>query len=220
MQTLTEKVVNSPLRNRIFSDIELSRLLCGSAQSRYGLVHRALAAGEIIRIRRGFYVLDNRFRDVRYHPFSVAQALVPLSYISFETALAWHGWIPEAVHVIASVIPDRKKSSLEHPLLGDFTFTPLALVKQNYLTGVLRIQQDRQVFLLASPLRALFDLICQRKLFWSGMGALTGGLRIDEDLLAAVRQEDCLSYLALYQHQRTQIFIKSLAQDLAAMAGG
>lgn len=214
MQNLTETVIHSPLKNRIFTDRQLKHLLQGSACRRYGLVNRAMAAGEIVRISRGIYVLDNRFRDFPCHPFAVAQALVPLSYISFETALEQHGWIPESVQVIASAIPGRKKSSLDHPLFGSFSFSPLALVRQHYLDGVRRTQIDSQTFLLASPLRALFDLVCQRKIAWSGIKFLIDGLRIEKNNLDRLRYEDCLKFVDVYQHNRTRQFIGELTDEL------
>jgi predicted transcriptional regulator of viral defense system len=40
------------------------------------------------------------------------------SYISFETALAYHGWIPERVFVTASVVPGRKSRRYENEKMG------------------------------------------------------------------------------------------------------
>ena len=219
MQSLTEKLISSPLKNRIFSDLELVHLLGDSAQSRYGLVNRAMAAGEVVRIKRGLYALDNRYRDVRVHPFAIAQALASLSYVSFETALAWHGWIPEAVKLTASAIPGRKKSSLDHPILGSFSFNPLALVRKNYLIGINRVAADQQSFLIASPLRALFDLVCLRKLTWSGVEFITHGLRIDEQFLATVSQSDCHKLMAVYRHQRVRDFIQSFTIEYHGFGG-
>ena len=57
-------------------------------QRRYHLVHRAIKAGELLRLRRGSYLLAESFRDYPIHPFALAQAFVPGSYVSYETALA------------------------------------------------------------------------------------------------------------------------------------
>lgn len=215
MQPLTETLMHSPLKNRIFRDVQLKDTLPGSDQSRYGLVNRALAAGEIWRIRRGMYVLDQAFRDRPCHPFAIAQALTPMSYVSFETALAWHDWIPEAVRVVTSVVPGRKRSSLETPDFGSFSFVPLALKRMAYLEGVSRQQADGQTFLLASPLRALFDLVCLRKLDWSGIDFLTDDLRIDHSALEPLSGIDCMAYLPVYKHQQTRRFIEALARHLS-----
>jgi len=86
MQPLTERIMGSGLVNRVFFDSQLKRMLKGSEASRYGLVNRAVKAGEVHRIRRGLYVLDNKYRKVPLHPFALAQALEPGSYVSLETA--------------------------------------------------------------------------------------------------------------------------------------
>ena len=220
MQTLTEKIIHSNLKNRIFIEPQLKRLLPDSPQSRYGLVHRAMQAGEVQRIRRGVYTLANSLRDTPCHPFAIAQSLHPLSYVSFETALSWHGWIPEVVTETASVVPGRKKSYYEHSSFGAFSFSPLALEKSCFLQGVMRQQLNKQTFLLAEPLRALFDLICQRKLEWSDFSVLTHGLRIDEGLLLSVSNLDCEVLLPVYKHQRTRHFIKKLAERISASGDG
>jgi predicted transcriptional regulator of viral defense system len=67
-----------------------------------------MKSGELVRLQRGLYVLADRYRAQPCHSFAVAQAFAPGSYISFETALAYHGWIPERVFVTASVVPGRK----------------------------------------------------------------------------------------------------------------
>jgi predicted transcriptional regulator of viral defense system len=214
MQKLTEKIMDSPLKNRIFRDVQLKDLLDGNDASRYGLVHRAMAAGEIVRLKRGIYVLTDRLRDFPCHPFAIAQALVPLSYISFESALSWHGWIPEAVVQIASTIPGRKKSTLEHSLYGDFTFVPLAIKRSNYLVGVLRTQIEQQTVLIASPLRALFDLLYFRKTGAINKDFLSQSLRIEKDSLEQVDPADCSRLMAVYQWKSFQQLINDFAASL------
>src|SRR4030066_249642 len=98
MKALTEKIMETPLVNRVFNDVQSGRVLGGSEARRYGLVNRALQAGELHRVKRGLYVLDDKYRDYPVHPFALAQVFEAGSYISLETALAHHGWIPEAVY--------------------------------------------------------------------------------------------------------------------------
>ncbi len=215
MQKLTETIIHSDFKNRIITEVQLKRLLSGSNQRRYGLVHRAMQAGELRRIRRGIYILNNSLRDTSCNPFALAQAIYPSSYISFETALSWHGWIPERVVEIASVVSTRKKNYFNIPEFGIFTFSPLAITRFGFLRGVMRHQVDQQTFLLAQPLRALFDLVCQRKMEWSGLSALTHGLRIDETFLLAVDSSECHTYISLYKHQRTRHFIEKLSEYIS-----
>ena len=90
MQTLTKQLIDLDLSNRVLTDAQLARVIEGSKQRRYHLVHRAIKAGELLRLRRGSYLLAEPFRDYPIHPFALAQAFVPGSYMSYETALAHH----------------------------------------------------------------------------------------------------------------------------------
>lgn len=57
MQTLTRQIIEADFTNRVVFDHQLARILPGSSQSRHNLVNRALKAGELIRLKRGAYVL-------------------------------------------------------------------------------------------------------------------------------------------------------------------
>lgn len=214
MQTLTEQLIDSELKNRILNEKQLDRIITGSRQRRYHLVNRAMKAGELLRLRRGSYVLDARFRDYPVHPFALAQAYVPGSYVSFETALAHHGWIPEAVRVTASVTPGRKSLSYSHFEFGEFTFHPLAIQTGRFLELVDREQQLHQTMLVARPMRALMDLVCLRKEEWQGLDWLTRGLRIEYELMRGITSAEIRTLEAVYKQKRVKKFLKSLAREL------
>ena len=181
MNTLTNKIIEQGLANRILKVSQLKRLIGGSAQRRHSLVNRAIKAGELSRFQRGLYMLNERFRDYQCHPFVLAQAIAPGSYISFETALAYHGWIPEAVFTTASVVPGRKSRQFEQEKMGILNFQPLAVQREYFLELVIRHQVNGQTMLVAKPCRALMDLVCLRKLSWEGRDWLLEGLRIDPE---------------------------------------
>ncbi|BAZ92650.1 hypothetical protein TspCOW1_24950 [Thiohalobacter sp. COW1] len=214
MQTLTEQLIDSELKNRILNEKQLDRIITGSRQRRYHLVNRAMKAGELLRLRRGSYVLDSRFRDYPVHPFALAQAYVPGSYVSFETALAHHGWIPEAVRVTASVTPGRKSLSYSHSEFGEFTFHPLAIQTGRFLELVDREQRLHQTMLVARPMRAMMDLVCLRKVEWQGLDWLTRGLRIEYELLRGITSAEIRTLEAVYKQKRVRAFLKSLAREL------
>jgi predicted transcriptional regulator of viral defense system len=214
MKALTEKIIESQLVNRIFNDAELSRLVGGSEARRYGLVNRALNAGELLRVKRGLYVLPNKYRDYPLHPFALAQALVPGSYVSLETALSYHGWIPEAVYTTASILPDRKSQSYDHETLGSFTFHPLAMNKGYFLELVERLVIEKQTMLVAKPARALMDLVCLRKKEWQGMDWLTEGLRIEHEYLRTITSADIRILKLVYKHKRMENFLVNLSREL------
>ena len=214
MQTLTRKIIDLGLSNRVLTDAQLARLLEGSRQRRYNLVNRALKAGELLRLRRGSYLLAQKWRAYPAHPFALAQAFGPGSYVSFETALSHHGWIPEAVYTTASVTPGRKSLDYEHPVFGSFSFHPLAIHAGYFLELVERAKITEQTMLVAEPIRALMDLVCLRKAEWQGMSWLIEGLRIDYEHLRKVTSADIRTLDLVYKQQRVKAFLKSLAKEL------
>lgn len=214
MQTITDKLVNAGLANRLITVSQLDRLVGGSPQRRYGLVNRAIKAGELIRLQRGLYGVSTFYRDAPCHPFALAQALAPGSYVSFETALAYHGWIPEAVITTASVVTGRKSRKYEHEKLGLFTFHPLAIQQGYFLELVVRYQVDGQTMLVADPLRALMDLVCLRKIPWQGMKWFWHGLRVDPELLANIDIDDIRALKMVYKHKRMESFLTLLCRGL------
>ncbi len=214
MKSLTEKIIESNQVNRVFSEAQLRRMLSGSDARRYGLVNRALKVGELHRIKRGLYALDNRYRDYPLHPFALAQVMVPGSYVSLETALAYHGWIPEAVFTTASILPGRKSKNYDHEKLGSFSFQPLAIHKGYFLELVLREQVNQQAVLIARPVRALIDLVCLRKKEWQGMNWLTEGMRIDYEYLRTINSADIRSLMFVYKQNRVKKFLDELSREL------
>lgn len=214
MQTLTHKIIELGLSNRVLTSPQLARLLEGSKQRRHNLVNRALKAGELLRLRRGCYLLAPIWRDSPPHPFALAQAIVPGSYVSFETALAHHGWIPEAVYTTASVTPGNKSLEYEHAVYGGFSFHPLAIQKGYFLELVERVKIAEQTMLVAEPIRALMDLVCLRKTEWQGIGWLTEGLRIDYEHLRDITDADIRTLELVYKQKRVKTFLKQLAREL------
>lgn len=218
MQALTEKILEQQLGERVLNDVQLARILGGSDARRYGSVNRALRAGELQHVKRGLYLLPPRFRHDPVHPFALAQALLPTSYVSFESALSYHGWIPEAVYTSASVTPERKSRRYELEALGCFTFQPLAIQPGYFLEQVERLQLTGQTLLLAKPLRALMDWVCLRKLAWQGLDVLLDGMRLDEDLLhqldSSVTAADISALAQVYKHQRVRDYLQHFAREL------
>jgi len=214
VQTLTEHLIEQGLSEKVLSERQLERAVGGAPGRRYGLVNRALKTHELIRIRRGLYILPPKYRTEPPHPFAIAQALEPGSYVSFETALSTHGWIPEGVRVTASVVPGRKSSHFEHPAVGSFEFRPLALHKEYFLELIERRQLGSQIALLAHPLRALVDLITFRKLDWQGLAGLTEGMRIEEQSLRKITRTQIQILRGVYKHRRPNGFLSALAREL------
>ncbi|MCF8210293.1 MAG: hypothetical protein K9K38_12985 [Rhodoferax sp.] len=211
MQALTDKIIQAGWGERVLSHAQVARLLDGTPQRRYNLVNRALRHGELVQLRRGLYVLARQAQLV--HPFVLAQALQSGSYVSFESALSFHGWIPEAVPVTLSVLPGRRQLASDLQALGLFRFYPLALLPGQFLQGVDRHTFAGQSALVAQPLRALLDMICLRKLEADRVLELTQSMRIDADLLLQTPAPVWQALLQVYAHQR-------MARNIAVLETG
>ncbi|MDP2830255.1 MAG: hypothetical protein Q8O37_16825 [Sulfuricellaceae bacterium] len=223
MQTLTEKLIQTGWAGRVLSQAQLARLLDGTPQRRYNLVNRALQHGELLQLRRGRYLLATQLQNRMPHPFVLAQALQAGSYISFETALSFHGWIPESVPVTLSVLPGRRRLEVDHPTFGLFRFYPLALRQGYFLEAVDRhtfAGPVGQVALVAQPLRALLDIVCLRKLevgsSMGNIGELMQSMRIDAELLTQTQPAAWQALQRVYAHRRMASAIQALQQEAAA----
>src|SRR5665213_3268799 len=92
-----EKLADMQLHEHIIRDSDLSQLLKVSDASRYGLVNKALKKGEINRICRGFYTVTQKYQKQSFSLYYIANRIVPHSFVSAESALSFHGWIPERI---------------------------------------------------------------------------------------------------------------------------
>ncbi len=224
MATLVKYISDAGYANQILTEKQIARILGGSADRRYAHVKRAIKDGSLIRLKRGKYVLAENLRTDAIHPFSVAQALVPGSYISMETALAYHGWIPEAVYSVVSVTPKRKSKEFNHKVFGHFSFCPLALNKIGFLEGVERIQLGKHAGLVASPLRALIDITAYKKIKWhpkgtskraQGLEWVEQSLRIDKEHLLTIHKREFAVLKLVYKHKATVNFLIQLEKSIA-----
>jgi len=214
MVPLTEKIIQSGLADRPLSIRQVERLLGGSDARRYGQVNRALKEGELIKARRGLYVLNPIYRKHSLHPFVLAQQMLPGSYISAESALGFHGWIPESVHTVLSMTHGGKSVTYENVQLGRFEFRRMTVNTGYFLQSVARHELHHQVALIAEPLRALMDLAYLRKFEWQGLDFLTSGLRIDEQQLRTVTCLDISRLMDVYKGKREQAFLTELKRAL------
>jgi predicted transcriptional regulator of viral defense system len=116
---------------------------------------RWVKTGRLLQLRRGLYALAPTWRKVEPHPFLIANRLQRGSYVSLQSALAYHGVIPEHVPMVTSVGPGRPGTVRNS--LGAFQFNHLA---GTLLFGYSRVEiASRQFAFVASPEKALLDLV-------------------------------------------------------------
>lgn len=135
--------------------------------------------GELIRLKNGFFVIAEKI-DKDPVPFEqIANLLYGPSYVSFEWALSRYGMIPEGVYVVTSACATRTKSYTT-PLA---TFDYFYLAHSRYAIGIDQQENSAGRFLIATPEKALADLIHFKSKHLEGKDLLI-------DLVEARRMEE------------------------------
>jgi predicted transcriptional regulator of viral defense system len=177
-------------------------------------VYRSVSRGEILRLKPGLFLLTEEFRKSHSHPFAIAALLHSPSHVSLESALSYHGLIPEAVHQISSVTYSRSRT-FKTPV-GVFTYQHVPA--NNPRAGVETLKLDKQSWaFVATPLRAIADLVYLRKeVNWKrdGLAFLTESMRIDiEDLRhVSIKRFDEVS--ASFRNKRIKEYLFYLNEEI------
>lgn len=115
--------------------------------------------GLLIRLKRGLYVVSPEISDKELSVGLIANHLYGPSYVSLHWALRFYGLIPERIDTVTS-ITTRHTREFENSL-GRFTYRG---VSQEYFPIGIKSQEDAGLhFLLASPEKALCDMLMQEK---------------------------------------------------------
>lgn len=211
MNLLTEKAFILS-KTGIFSYSDILVWLGENRNSVKGLVTRAIAANEILHIRRGLYCLAPKYSRFGVSRNVLANIVYGPSYLSMESALSIHGWIPEAVHSAVSVSFGRART-FETPL-GFFDYVQ---IKQQPFFAAVESRRDNAVlppYLVAKPLKALADYVVSHGLDWTGVEPLIDCLRIDEESLSQLNAEDFDELGGVYRSRRARIFLDGLRKEL------
>lgn len=111
-------------------------------------------AGYLQKIRNGFYRFAARPLSGEVELFFIANRICQPSYVSLQSALSWHGFIPEGVFTVTSVTT-LKTQSFDTPA-GNYTYRSL----RNDLFFGYRLEAFREFrFKIADPAKTLLDLL-------------------------------------------------------------
>ena len=112
--------------------------------------------GAIIRLKKGLYVVSDKISRKPLSRELIANHLYGPSYVSFETALAFYGLIPEKVFAMRSATFKRAKRF--ENAVGNFDYVT---VPRNYYSIGIRQQtvDNEYTYLIATPEKALCDVI-------------------------------------------------------------
>jgi hypothetical protein len=183
--------------------------------ARYRQMRNAFAAGDIVRICRGYYTLNRIYGRGTPCGKVLAQKFVPDSYISLESALREANWIPEAVYVILSVTSNGNSNKTKTIKTPVERFYYVNVPQKNRYAGTERIlHYSGEQYVTAKPLKALADSIYERNLNWTTLDPLVESLRVEIEDLESLTAEDFNELEGNYESSLVENFLSGIRKEL------
>ena len=176
----------------------------------YAHIQRAFKSGEVIQVRRGLYNLSHSVFPSLVSTEVLANLIYGPSYVSLESALAYHGWIPEAVRNCTSVTSGRPK----HFNTPHGRFSYVRIKQTPLMAGVLCAESPQGTCLVATPLKALVDMVAARGLDWTDSRPLVSSLRIEPEDMDKLSSEDFNMLEGVYYSKRARVFLAGLRKEM------
>lgn len=160
-------------------------------------ISRFLKYKDILQLKNGLYVTNNFFEknrsDVSYS-FYLANIIRTPSYVSSWTALQYYNLATEAIHSVTSITP--KVTREYQTKAGSFVYQSI----QKDLFSNFYLAKGKFDFYIASPSKALFDLLYFRTRQFRGfkletIKMLIEELRVDIDEMDKEEQEKFYSMI-------------------------
>ncbi len=144
------------ISTQVFTHDQLEHLFSTTISNVNAKISYMVKKGELIRLKKGIYVLGEDYQKEPIDTISVANILYAPSYVSYEYALSYYELIPERVYEVTSASL-RGKKSFETDL-GRFSYKPVPL--QAYAIGVDWFYDSvNGGKLIATPEKALCDKV-------------------------------------------------------------
>lgn len=144
-------------------------------------------AGQLVRLKRGLYVVSPTVSGRLLSTVLIANHIYGPSYVSMESALRYWGLIPENVYSVKSMTTKRSRQFDNTIARFDYSFCS----EVYFPIGVQQEEKEGYTFMIASPEKALCDLITatpnvQPRFVKSMQLFLEEDLRLDMDAFAAM----------------------------------
>lgn len=191
------------------SGIDLINYFDATPNARFSSIKRAVKEGYLIRLKKDFFLIKMHLEKTSLNFFEIAPLLYGPSHISFESALSFHGWIPEAVKTTTSAC--LKKSEEIATSLGVFSYKKIP--DEVFSIGVREYKEKDCRIFIADPWKALCDCIYLQKKSFLNIKNLCDDLRIDRETLFT-SNTDLLLDLKKYPSQRVKKTVQFLIKGL------
>ena len=208
MKNLTKILTDWPYS--IIHDAEIARAFEASSNARHSAVKRALKASTLTRLRRGVYLIVAKTKIQLADERVLALYIYEPSFISLETALSCHGWIPEAVPVCTSVTPNRAQQ-FSTPL-GTFTYKHVP--EKAFYLGVERTVLPAGICFIAQPWRAVADYVYVYAKTWSSLADFEEDMRIDHQIVIASSRAQLKELASNYPSMRVRKMLNIFLSEI------
>lgn len=171
-----------------------------------------LEKNEVIQVRRGLFVPGG---ELTYSEKVLANKIYRPSYISFEYALSYYGFIPERVEQVTSAIFKKNRNKVFYTKLGTYVYrsVPDAVFSLAYHS----ISENDHPVLIASKEKALCDTLYKyRKIntLTALNYLLVNDLRIDLEVLSEIDVNIIEQLVPLYKKRVLGLFLTWIKKEL------
>jgi len=155
-------------------------------------------SGQLIHLKSGLYVASPEASRVALSTELIANHIYAPSVVSQSTALRYYGLIPELVYLTQSVTIKRSRS-FSTPI-GKFDYTQVS--RESFAVGVRCEQKENYSFLIATPERALCDLVAHTpnlnlRYLREAANYLEEDIRLDMDAFLEMDKQVFRDYIAV-----------------------
>jgi len=167
-------------------------------------ITRMINSKEIIQVKRGIFLNAD---DNTYSLKSLSSIIYGPSYISFQSAMAHYGIIPERVKAITCASYNKNKNKVFHTDVGDFYYYYIPTKVYPYDTAI--VEENDQNFIIASPEKAICDSLYKVRNITSEndlVKLLFEDWRIDLDSVKKMNRKSFQFLLPLYKRKVCNLF--------------
>tara|TARA_R110002110_G_scaffold415800_1_gene656264 strand:+ start:18718 stop:19347 length:630 start_codon:yes stop_codon:yes gene_type:complete len=208
MSSIIEKKLRL-LKSDYVTASELAGFMSLSENACHAQIKRALKQGVLVRLKRGVYRRGGYLEKNSPHLFELSHYLMWPSYVSLESALSYHGLIPEAVYVTTCVT--TKRASSVKNIFGVFNYKTVPKIE--FFTQVQRVEEEAYCYYVAKPWKALCDYVYCYKKNWCSLIPLISSLRIDENELPTLSEDESNELSAYYHSRRVDLFLRGVLSE-------
>jgi len=208
MNELYKKIEESDIKSVFFAE----KLYEFNFRKKYlkEMLDELVMNNEIIHIQRNVYILGRMLRKELPSEQILSNLLIPNSYVSMEYLLSRISWIPENVYVVTCVTNEKPQKI--NTYIGNFRY--INLPQNNYVAGIDKCNEGNYYYFKARPLKALADIVCNRKHNWTSLHPLIYSLRIEEDDLKTFTSYDFEELDGVYRDKNVNMFLDGIRKEL------